>query len=446
MGVMSPGFQRQKAKSTYGNPWAKMVGIVLAEHSVADGESSWYAGPTYDVLTVDDLNILYDVKACAGSSGSNDVMFQRYKVSNPAIVSKVYNATTGYDALPPLSDLDGARVLVEFLNINDQATEPYISNCFAYSQMPKNKIPNAKIAAGVVSDVTSGKIDQLSDQIASRGALNDLLTSNSQAGVIWNARLKYIHNDNEELTYPTPPMANTEEKKGLWEASFETAWSAGFQNTYWDGDIDASNDGAITTEFDNSWLMDNGNDDSSLSVLRDGWLKGWKQGDIDAKTELSVNPPQVSVADNSGAVLKGDNEAGEPADLDIDEWDQVAAKGNMAVWYLEKKGCRIVIDKDGGYTIDTRTSQSPIRIQGGDGGVTIASNGVIVEMGKGYNEAVKVTAQSIILGGNTARAVLGDAMMNVFNGHDHDETGIKTAPPNQLMNSDEILSDVVVLA
>jgi hypothetical protein len=37
-------------------------------------------------------------------------------------------------------------------------------------------------------------------------------------------------------------------------------------------------------------------------------------------------------------------------------------------------------------------------------------------------------------------------MMGKFNIHTHDETGVETSVPKQQMTSDEVLSDIVVLA
>jgi len=389
---MTPGFRRIKPERPLGEPWRKMVGIIIAEHAVSESESSWYSGPTYDVLTVEDQNIIYDVKACALASGSNDVMFQRYQVSNPAVARKVYGAVSGNESMPKMEDLDGARVLVEFLHNKEQATEPYISNCFAYDEMPRNKIPNAKAAAPQSTDILSGYIDDLAKQIDDNSSLKDYLTSNNQAGVIYKARQKYIAGMNGDLKYPEPPTADTEEKRALWQSAFETAWSMAFQNTYWSSGFDASNTGSVDTEFENSWIAEDATDESTTNILKDGWRKGWKQGDTDANTELLISVPEPPAANNSGATVVSDDDASEPADTDATEWKQTAAKGKTAVWYLEKRGCRLVVGADGSFTLDTRTSNAPIRLQGGDNGITLTANGTIIEIGTDSDSIVKITS------------------------------------------------------
>lgn len=51
----------------------------------------------------------------------------------------------------------------------------------------------------------------------------------------------------------------------------------------------------------------------------------------------------------------------------------------------------------------------------------------------------------VMLGGNTARALLGDAVYNWLISHTHKETGGETAVPSQTLSSSDALSDTVVL-
>jgi len=59
---------------------------------------------------------------------------------------------------------------------------------------------------------------------------------------------------------------------------------------------------------------------------------------------------------------------------------------------LEKRGCRLVVGADGSFTLDTRTSNAPIRLQGGDNGITLTANGTIIEIGTDSDSIVKITS------------------------------------------------------
>lgn len=402
MEITSPGFKIVRAARPYGNAGAKLVGIVLAEHAPEKNESSWYAGPTYDVLTIADQNVLRAVKLAVEASGSSDIVCQRLQVSDPAVASRVYGAVSGGSQMPKMSELTGARVLVEFLDANNSmdAGEPFIRSCFFFREMAASKIPNARTAAENSSDVSPDYLDDITKQVESDPALKDSLTGENQAGVLWKARNTYLGEDGS-LIPPPPRTASTQEKRDLWESAFEVAWSAGFQNTYWDSGFDATSDGAIRTEFDNCWLAENADDEETSDIMRNGWLRGWKQGDIDAKKEAAINPPPTTDADNSGAVLADTDDAAEAADRDIEEWHQVAAKGNTAVWYIEKKGTRLAIGADGSFTIDARTSAKPIRIQGGDDGITLSANGAIITLGTDNDDLVEINSGNVMIGDST---------------------------------------------
>lgn len=68
-------------------------------------------------------------------------------------------------------------------------------------------------------------------------------------------------------------------------------------------------------------------------------------------------------------------------------------------------------------------------------------------MKPGQNVRIMVSdGGQIILGGKTARAMLGDAVMNAFNAHTHKGPSGETAAPTQQMSSGDVLSDIVVLA
>lgn len=400
MEVTSPGFKRVSASKAHGNPWQKMQGIVLAEHAPDKGDTSWYAGPTYDVLTIADMNVLRAVKLAVEATGSSDIVCQRLQVSDPSVASRVYGAVSGGSQMPKMSELTGARVLVEFLDSNNpmEAGEPFIRNCFFFKEVARSKVPDARAAADNSSDVSPDYLDDIRKQVESDPGLKDSLTGDNQSGVIWNARNKYL-GENGSLIPNPPPNADTQEERDQWETAFEVAWTAGFQNTYWDSGLDTSDDGLMRTEFGNSWLAENANGDANLeSILRDGWEKGWKQGTINATTEAKTNPPLTTEADNTGAVIEDADTASEPADSDVEEWQQVAAKGNTAVWYIEKKGTRLVINADGTFTIDARTSARPIRIQGGDDGITLSANGAIITIGTDNDDLVEINSGNVMIG------------------------------------------------
>ena len=448
MAVASPGFRKQRPDSIYGEASSKTIAIVLAEHAPDLNTPSWYSGSTYDVLTIEDLNIIQAVPYFGSASGSSDIITQRLQVSDPAAAKQAIAATVGATALPKLSELSGARVLVEFLDNGS----PFIRTAVCFPEISLSKIPNARSTANLSADVVPDVIDALSESL-SNVALRDVNNNNVDSSITWRSRVKYLGEKNERI--PVPPQdANTEQKKNAWESAYEIAWIAGFHNAYWSGDIVATDDGQIFTEFENSWIASSTVEESTVRVMKDGWQKGWRQGDIDGQNEARELPPVPTDVDNSTAIKTDVDTESEPGDLEVVDWEQDKALGRDAVFYMEKKGVRVAINHDGSFTLDSRSSGQLIRIQGGDSGMKLTANGAVIEVGADNDAVVAIRAaninvmatESLQLAGNVCRAVLGDAMMGKFNIHTHDETGVETSVPKQQMTSDEVLSDIVVLA
>lgn len=69
---------------------------------------------------------------------------------------------------------------------------------------------------------------------------------------------------------------------------------------------------------------------------------------------------------------------------------------------------------------------------------------LIVKPGANIRLSVSGAGQ-IMIGGNTARALMGDVVYNWMISHTHKETGGETAAPSQTLSSSDALSDKVVL-
>jgi hypothetical protein len=56
---------------------------------------------------------------------------------------------------------------------------------------------------------------------------------------------------------------------------------------------------------------------------------------------------------------------------------------------------------DGSFTIDARTSAKPIRIQGGDDGITLSANGAIITLGTDNDDLVEINSGNVMIGDST---------------------------------------------
>lgn len=387
----TPGFRTVAPNSMYGNDETKLRGIVLSEHAPNKNKTRWVACPTYDVLLIKDKHIIESVPYFSSMSGTSEVSMQRLQTSNAASIERVVQSTAGNGQPITFDELEGAGVLIEFAD-----GMPFIRTCFPRTIIHSSKIPDGRAAADSDNDIAPDALDAFAERIANDPKLKDALAASSSYSVISDAQDEYWGVDDKNVP-KEPSTANTTQKKAIWIAVWKTAWSVGFQNAYWSGEINAQDNGAVKQQYVNAEITEPNDDKETITLKENAWRDGFARGDIDGKKHaLKVIP--VVEAENPGAVIPENETTGDRADEEDSDWEQTDALGRLSVFYMERKGVRICVKADGTFVIDSRSSGQPILVQGGDNGVKITANGAVVDIGGDNDSTVRIKADKIDLG------------------------------------------------
>lgn len=404
-GVLTPGFQASWPQSQDLRVDAPgQVGIVLEVYG--PGPTSVIRGPRCSVLLIESMRVVRDVIIPCQGGGARNVQAVTPSVTAPDLLATVQEAMQGNGVMPMISGPDerwGSWVALGRL-----ATGQRIINHYLYHPaLAQKRAPRIAVGDSPGDDAsdTAGSILRCSED-----------------------NLPSAISDPDSVPSGTPPMVYAAGARVLtdaWQAAYRAGWIAGAEAGYLGQTTPASDprfaDLVLGPAQEDGW--------------RTGWQDGYRTGQTVALTDpvdppvamAPVDPPREVPADPGD----DDSDGAHPATTDDDDH------------FLEHFGNRIVLYKDGGIRIDTRAA-GPIQIQAGSGGARITAGGAIVDVGA-EGKSVVVTADTVVLAGRAAHAILGEPAIEFLLSHRHVETGGETLPPTGAPSPGDLLSDAVVL-
>jgi hypothetical protein len=406
--VPSPGFSTcDPSDSRLVRGEDGLVGVVLEVFESTN--EAFFPGPRCSVLLVDTLQVVGDVIIPQGPGGSaTNVNIVTPTPTSQEIMEEIWDAVQGNGCIPcPSSANSGWGSWVSLDRIG--GGQLIIGQYLYHPGIQAKRLP-------VVGTGTS-PLDQ-----ATAAALRNLRANEDE--------LPETLIDSASIPVSSPPLSyqSPADVKQAWVEAYRSGWTAGAEAGYYLSSALTSESGAEL--FDGLYA----------AAQADGWRAGWTDGELAGLAERTKTPPPTAVAAIPVAVPS--TPVADAGDTDGD--GAYAALPTGRDRFIEHCGNRIVLFENGGIRVDTRAS-GPIELQGGDGGTRLTAGGAIIDVGNG-GKSVTVTADTITLGGNTDRVILGDKFIREYLDHTHLGNGAETGKPTQQFAMADMLSDGVHVA
>jgi hypothetical protein len=403
--VRTPGIGCDNAREApIAGAQAGRVGIVLSRRGKKNNDptTSWYPGPTFDVLMIEDYHVLRAVPLAVGGASASNIDIAWLSESDPLKVQQLETALGGGDTMPSLTELGGSPVIVDFLAMGQPVIKSGAGLLMA-------GIPPSKIADGAANpgEASPHSVDDFDALLGSReismtvvynedtpASTSDPDLLNETAGNLVALQGTIPGGLRFRPRVPTPTVAVAGGQLDDWREWYEIGWIDGIINAFQ----------AESTRIDPS------NRQQVLAIrkadisatLRDAYLTAFKRADEKGVAYKLAHPPAPAVP-ASATPLDATPVNPSPADKEGDG-GAVPATGAGAERYIEHGGNRIVLLKNGTTIIDSRDGGGPIMLQAGNGGVQQVAAGASWRVGKngrtlrGEADRADVVADAVNLG------------------------------------------------
>ena len=435
--IKTPGIGIVHPVSDSRRPLKGRVGIVL-NMTEASEEVSVVRGPRAGVRLVAPFDIISEVLIGSGAYGPDEGFAELPSVTSSELRAQIYKVLNGEggpdEHVPDPRDPSyawGSWVILDYLSCDI----PFVVEVLDHPSSSPNIHPvrdeetdGTRGAAG--DEDVAGAADAHSEDDKVQG--EDVGAEAEETTADSRERFAMRFDASVPSRVPDPPMSitaltvNDESISWAWDQSYIDGWKMGAKAAYAEGQsrppTSAEKLSALSPDVENEETLT-----TKQEALRSGWESGQQWGAEERKT----NPPPPGAKKVGTPSAPQSYFRNEADDADGDNESASASSLRDGVW--STGGHRGVAKRDGSFIIDSRAA-GKVRVQGSDQGIRLTASGVTIDIGEG--------GKTIRLGGQTCRAVLGDAMLLAFNNHTHTVSG---STPDTPMSPSEVLSDTVVL-